>query len=42
MLICENTRSTSLEPHFGQGGDGFVEIERNSSKRTRHFSQRYS
>lgn len=42
MLIREKSRVGSGAPHFGQGGAGFVEDERYSSKRSSHASQRYS
>ena len=42
VLIRENRRVTFLLPHFGHGGAGLVESERNSSNRSSHFSQRYS
>ena len=42
MLICDSSRDTFSEPHFGHGGAGFVELVRNSSKRASHASQRYS
>ncbi len=42
VLICDQSRSTFAEPHFGHGGTGFVEDERYSSKRSWHSSQRYS
>jgi hypothetical protein len=38
----ERTRVGSGAPHFGHGGAGFVEDERYSSKRSSHFSHRYS
>ena len=42
VKICDQSRSTSAEPHFGQGGAGFVESERYSSKRSWQPWQRYS
>ena len=42
VLIRESSRSAFLAPHFGHGGAGFVESERNSSNRSPHPSQRYS
>ena len=42
VLIVDQSRSTFLPPHFGQGGAGFVEVERYSSKRSSHFVHRYS
>ena len=42
MLIFESSRVGFSAPHFGHGGAGFVELERNSSKRSWHRSQRYS
>ena len=42
MLIFESRRVTFLPPHSGQGGAGFVELERYSSNWFPHASQRYS
>ena len=42
MLIRESSRSTFASPHFGQGGAGFVEVERSSSNFSPHPSHRYS
>ena len=42
MLIVDHCRSTAFEPHLGQGGFGFVEVLRYSSKRVSHFLHRYS
>ena len=42
VLIRENIRVTFLLPHFGHGGAGFVESERNSSNCSSQASQRYS
>ena len=42
VLIRESSRSTFFAPHLGQGGAGFVEIDRNSSNRSSHFVHRYS
>ncbi len=42
MLTIDISRSTACAPHAGQGGLGFVEIERYSSKRESHNSHRYS
>lgn len=42
VLMLENTRVGLGAPHFGQGGDGFVEVERYSSNRSSHCSHRYS
>ena len=36
------SRSTVFAPHFGQGGDGFVELARYSSKCSSHFLHLYS
>jgi len=41
-LIVDHRRVTSVEPHCGHGGVGFVEVERYSSYFVWHFSQRYS
>ncbi len=40
--MLESRRVGSAAPHLGHGGAGFVELERNSSKRSWHCSQRYS
>lgn len=42
VKIGDQSRSTSFEPHFGQGGVGLSDVERYSSKRSSHCSQRYS
>lgn len=42
MLIRDISLVAFFDPHFGQGGAGAVELVRNSSKRSSHFSQRYS
>ena len=42
MLIDDISRVTSPDPHFGQGGAGFSDVERYSSKRSSQESQRYS
>lgn len=42
MLIDEMSLVTFFAPHLGQGGDGLSEVERYSSKRSSHFSHRYS
>ncbi len=42
VLIRESSRSTFASPHFGQGGAGFVEVERSSSNFSPHPSHRYS
>ena len=42
MLIVENRRTTSGDLHDGHGGTGLSEVERYSSYRSPHFSQRYS
>lgn len=42
VRIRERRRATFVEPHSGHGGAGFVDVERYSSKRVSHCSQRYS
>ena len=42
MLIFESSRSSFSAPHAGQGGAGFVEVERYSSNSFPQASQRYS
>jgi len=42
VLIRDISFSTTVAPHLGQGGAGFVELMRNSSKRSSHFLHRYS
>ena len=42
VLICESSRVTLVFPHCGHGGVGLSVVERNSSKRSWHPSQRYS
>jgi len=42
VLIRDSRRSTLSEPHFGHGGAGFVETERNSSNRSAQASHWYS
>lgn len=42
MLILDQSRSTFFAPHLGQGGAGFVEVERYSSNVSSHFVHRYS
>ena len=42
VLICESSRVTSVEPHFGHGGSGLSDVVRNSSNRSWHASHRYS
>jgi len=42
VLIVDNTRATSADPHFGQFGAGLSEVERYSSNRSSHLSHRYS
>lgn len=42
VLMLDQRRSTFFAPHFGQGGAGFVELDRYSSKRSSHFVHRYS
>ena len=42
VLIRDHMRVTFLLPHFGQGGAGLVDSERNSSNCSSHLSQRYS
>ena len=42
MLIRERSRSTFVPAHFGHGGAGFVEVERNSSNRSPQPSHWYS
>jgi hypothetical protein len=41
-LIRDHKRSTDFDLHFGQGGAGFVEVERYSSNSSSHFLHRYS
>ena len=42
VLMREISRSAFSAPHFGHGGAGFVESERNSSNFSPHPSHRYS
>lgn len=42
VLIFENRRSTFGEVQDGQGGAGLSEVDRYSSNRSPHASQRYS
>ena len=42
MLMRDHRRSTDFDLQLGQGGAGFVELERYSSKRSSHFLHRYS
>jgi hypothetical protein len=42
VLILDISLVTFFEPHFGQGGTGFVELVRNSSKRSSQSPHRYS
>ncbi|HEY6604749.1 MAG TPA: hypothetical protein VIZ44_00255 [Gaiellaceae bacterium] len=42
VLILDISLATFSEPHFGQGGAGFVELERNSSNRSSQSPHRYS
>jgi uncharacterized protein YceH (UPF0502 family) len=42
VLMRDISRSTAFAPHLGQAGTGFVELMRNSSKRSSHFLHRYS
>ena len=42
VLMRDHRRSTDFDLHFGQGGAGFVDVERYSSYRSPHASQRYS
>ena len=41
-LAMDISRSTDCAPHAGHGGLGLVELDRYSSKRVSHDSQRYS
>jgi hypothetical protein len=40
--ILDISRVTFSDPHFGHGGAGFVELDRNSSKRSSQSPHRYS
>ena len=42
VWIVDSSLVTFFEPHFGQGGAGFVELERYSSKRCSQSPHRYS
>jgi len=42
VLIRDQTRVTFLLPHFGHGGAGLVDRDRNSSNCSSHLSHRYS
>ena len=42
VLTFDISRSTFCAPHAGHGGAGLVELDRYSSKRVSHDSQRYS
>jgi hypothetical protein len=42
VLIRDRSRFTSSEPQLGHGGAGLSEVERYSSYRFSHSSQRYS
>lgn len=42
VLIEDISFVTFFDAHSGQGGEGLSEVERYSSKRASHVSQRYS
>lgn len=42
VLIEDMSRSTALDAHEGQGGDGLSDVVRYSSKRALQAVQRYS